>query len=190
MFHWIYTAMILISIAAAICADSPHSLGAALTEGAGAGVQLGLSLAGPMIFWCGLGRLMDGTGLTAGLADLLQGFTCRIFPSARQDPELKGHISANLCANLLGLGNAATPRGIQAVRCMAKGTAATDELCRFIVLNTASIQLIPSTVAAIRSGLGCRTPFDILPAVWITSLCSAGLGLLAAGLLGKVWNHA
>jgi spore maturation protein A len=66
---------------------------------------------------------------------------------------------------------------------------ATDEMCRLIVLNTASIQLIPSNVAAIRASLGCATPFDILPAVWLTSLCSAGLGLLAAIALGKVCRH-
>ena len=65
---------------------------------------------------------------------------------------------------------------------------ATDEMCRLIVLNTASIQLIPANVAAVRVGLGCQMPFDILPAVWITSLCSAGMGLIAAWLLGKVWK--
>jgi spore maturation protein A len=66
---------------------------------------------------------------------------------------------------------------------------ATDEMCRLIVLNPASIQLIPANVAAVRVGLGCQTPFDILPAVWITSLCSAGMGLIAAWLLGKVWKR-
>ena len=65
---------------------------------------------------------------------------------------------------------------------------AGDELCRLIVLNTASIQLIPTNVAAVRSALGCETPFDILPAVWITSLCSAGLGLAAAWGLGRLWK--
>ena len=67
---------------------------------------------------------------------------------------------------------------------------ATDEMCRLIVLNTASIQLIPANVAAVRASLGSPAPFDILPAVWITSICSAGLGLLAAFAFGKVWRHA
>ena len=67
---------------------------------------------------------------------------------------------------------------------------ATNELCRLIVLNTASIQLIPANVAAIRVSLGCATPFDILPAVWVTSLLSAGAGVLAAWLMGKVWGDA
>ena len=91
----------------------------------------------------------------------------------------------------MGLGNAATPMGIQAAQRLTahgKPGIASDELCRLIVLNTASIQLIPANVAAIRAGLGCAAPFDILPAVWVTSLCSAGLGVTAAWLLGKVWR--
>ncbi len=78
--------------------------------------------------------------------------------------------------------------GIQAARRLKRGNSATDELCRLILLNTASIQLIPANVAAVRSGLGCGTPFDILPAVWITSLLSAGLGVAAAWALGRVWK--
>ena len=189
MMNWIFTAMILLSILASVLTGSGQALGAAVPEGAKAGAQLALTLAGPMLFWCGLGKLMDETGATQSLAHLLRRPVSRLFPSTRGDPILSGHLSANLCANLLGLGNAATPRGIEAARRMKKGPAATDEMCRLIVLNTASIQLIPSTVAAIRSGLGCPKPFDILPAVWITSLCSAGMGLLSAYLLGKVWKH-
>ena len=70
----------------------------------------------------------------------------------------------------------------------SKNGVANDQLCRLVVLNTASIQLIPATVAAVRSGLGCHSPFDILPAVWITSFVSAGLGLLAAWFLGRMWK--
>ena len=78
--------------------------------------------------------------------------------------------------------------GIRAAKAMKQGDTATDELCRLVVLNTASIQLIPANVAAVRSALGCASPFDILPAVWFSSLCSAGLGLTAAWILGKVWK--
>ena len=100
-------------------------------------------------------------------------------------------LAGSLClwsgvANLLGLGNAATPMGIRAAKCMKQGYTATDELCRLIVLNTASIQLIPANVAAIRSSFGCATPFDILLPVWVSSLCSAAFGIGAAWILGKV----
>ena len=127
--------------------------------------------------------------MTAGLSRLLRPGLRRLFPGSEADPELGAAICGNICANFLGLGNAATPMGIRAVQRMVHrpGTA-TDEMCRLIVLNTASIQLIPATVAAVRGSLGAARPFDILPAVWITSLCSAGLGLAAACLFGKVWK--
>ena len=95
-----------------------------------------------------------------------------------------------MSANLLGLGNAATPLGVQAARRMADGTGgrASDELCRLVVLNTASIQLLPTTVAGVRAALGAENPFDILPAVWLASVLSVSVGLLAAHLLGKFWR--
>ena len=116
----------------------------------------------------------------------------RIFPSAKKDPQLAGSLSANVCANFLGLGNAATPMGIAAARRLKNPgdpTLATDEMCRLIVLNTASIQFLPTNVAAVRSALGCPSPFDILPAVWVSSLLSASLGVLAAWCLGRVWKR-
>ena len=111
-----------------------------------------------------------------------------MFPSTKKDAALSRDLSGNICANFLGLGNAATPLGIRAAQRLKRGDTATDELCRLIVLNTASIQLIPANVAAVRSGLGCQSPFDILPAVWITSVLSAGLGVTAAFLLGRIWK--
>ena len=133
---------------------------------------------------------MEKSGISLKLSRLLSPLLFRLFPSARDNPSLAGSLSANVCANLLGLGNAATPMGIAAAEQLAVGRkgVASNELCRLIVLNTASIQLIPSTVGALRATYGCATPFDILPAVWITSLFSAGLGLCAAFLLGKVWR--
>jgi spore maturation protein A len=134
---------------------------------------------------------MTQLGLTERLSRLLRPILRVLFPDTRRDSPLAGALSANICANLLGLGNAATPMGIEAAkRLRAPGNPdyATDSLCRLIVLNTASIQLIPANVAAVRLNLGCATPFDILPAVWITSFSSAGLGLLAAALLGRVWK--
>ena len=100
----------------------------------------------------------------------------------------KAAVSGNLSANLLGLGNAATPLGIRAARRMALGAEgiASNELCRLVVLNTASVQLLPTTVAAVRAGCGAAAPFDILPAVWISSVLSVSVGLLTARLLERV----
>lgn len=189
MMSWIWTGLILVSIVFSLFTGRGEALSASVLQGAQAGVTLAISLSGAICLWTGIGKLLQRTGMTGYLSRLLQPALHRIFPSTKQDSALAGDLSANICANFLGLGNAATPMGISAARRMKQGNMATDELCRLIVLNTASIQLIPSNVAAIRAGLGCPSPFDILPAVWITSFCSAALGLLAAWLLGKVWQH-
>ena len=189
---WIYTGILAISLISALLMGTGPQIAAAVPAGAQAGVTLAVSMAGSICLWTGAGKLMEKIGLTEGLSRLFRPVLYRLFPSAREDRALGASLSANICANLLGLGNAATPMGILSARRMVRperpGTA-TDELCRLIVLNTASIQLIPANVAAVRVSLGCQTPFDILPAVWLTSLCSAGLGVAAAWLLGKVWRH-
>ena len=188
---WIFTGMVFFSVLFAALSGYGGALSAAAVEGAQAGVKLALSIAGAVCLWSGVGKLMEKIGLTAGLSRLLAPVLGRIFPSTKKDAQLAGSLSANVCANFLGLGNAATPMGIAAVRRMknpGEPTLATNEMCRLIVLNTASIQLLPTNVAAVRSALGCQTPFDILPAVWVSSLCSASLGVLAAWCLGRVWK--
>lgn len=189
---WIWTGMIAISLAAALFTGQGSQLAAAVPAGAQAGVALAVSMAGSLCLWSGVGKLMERAGMTGLLARLLSPLLWRVFPTTRRDPILAAHLSANICANFLGLGNAATPMGIQAAKRLISRDqpgVANNELCRLIVLNTASIQLIPANVAAVRVSLGCATPFDILPAVWITSLCSAGLGITAAWVLGKLWRH-
>ena len=189
---YIFTAILLISIVFATLTGRGAELATAVPQGAQAGVTLAVSIAGSLCLWTGVGTLMERIGATTLLSKVLRPLLCRLFPGTRQDQALANALSANICANILGLGNAATPMGIRATKRMIdpkRPGLATDQMCRLIVLNTASIQLIPANVAAVRSSLGCATPFDILPAVWLTSLCSAGMGLLAAVLLGKVWTH-
>ena len=190
---YIFTGILLISIVFSILTGRGSELAAAIPQGAQAGVTLAISIAGSLCLWAGVGKLMERIGITSALSKLLRPLLHRLFPDTKQDPVLAGYLSGNICANIFGLGNAATPMGIQATRRMIdpqRPNLATDQMCRLIVLNTASIQLIPANVAAVRSALGCATPFDILPAVWLTSLCSAGGGLLVAFLLGRLQRHA
>ena len=189
---WIWTGILSLSLLCAAMTGNGSALAAAIPTGAQAGVTLSISLAGSICLWTGVGKLMERSGVTRLLSRLLQPLLHRAFPNTRQDATLSGYLSANICANFLGLGNAATPMGIQAAKRLAdplQPGRATDQLCRLIVLNTASIQLIPANVAAIRAGLESASPFDILPAVWVTSLCSASLGLCAAWLLGRMCRH-
>ncbi len=174
------------------CATGQLSaVSAAALTGAQSAVELCLSMAGAICLWSGVMTLMDRCGLSEKLAALLRPLLRRILPNASRDSETLAALSANVSANLLGLGNAATPLGIRAATRMAQGCngVASDELCRLVVLNTASIQLLPTTVAAVRSAHGCAVPFDILPAVWLSSVLSVSAGLLAARGLQAVWRR-
>ena len=182
----IWTVFILVSVLCAAGNGTMARLSAAVPEGAQAGITLAASIAGPLCLWTGVGRLMERAGITGILSRILRPLLIRLFPSSRRDPQLEDALSANVCANLLGLGNAATPMGIAAAKRLRVNDTATDELCRLVVLNTASIQLIPTSVAAVRSALGARAPFAILTAVWLTSLCSAGAGLTAAWIFSRL----
>ena len=186
----IFAGMLGISILASL--QSGTGLSAAVAQGAQAGLQLALSIGGSLCLWSGVGKLMEAVGLSDGLARLFRPLLERIFPSSRKDDALRQALSGNIAANLLGLGNAATPLGIQAARRLAAGSEgiANGELCRLIVLNTASIQLLPTNVAAVRAAAGAVSPFDILPAVWVTSLLSAGLGVAMAAVLERVCRRA
>ncbi len=186
---WVFTGIVAVSLFSAMLSGSGSNLAAGILQGAQSGITLALSLAGSLCLWSGIGKLMEHSGMTSLLSRLLRPLLSRLFPSTQTDCALANALSGNICANLLGMGNAATPLGIQAARRLVNPktpNVATNELCRLIVLNTASIQLIPGNVAAIRAEFGAQQPFDILPAVWLTSLCSAAAGLLAAALLGRV----
>ena len=185
------TVILAVSVVSAAALGNMSALSSAVLQGAQSGITLSIAMGGAILLWTGVGNLMSKVGITGMLSKLFRPVLGRIFPSLRSDPILEEHLCANVCANLLGLGNAATPMGILAAKRLALGKngVASDELCRLVVLNTASIQLIPANVAAVRASLGCSAPFDILPAVWVTSLCSAGLGVTAAWVLGRVWKQ-
>lgn len=193
LMSWIWTGMVLLSLAASVLLGNGSELSGAVLEGAQSAVTLVIGMAGAICLWSGVGRVMERCGLTGLLSELLSPALKRLFPDTRKDKVLAQQLSANICANILGLGNAATPMGVLAAQRMAasgKPGIASDQLCRLVVLNTASIQLIPTGVAAVRLAAGSAAPFDILPAVWLTSLCSAGVGLMVAWGMGKLWPDA
>ena len=184
---WVWTGMVTLSLLFGLLSGNLDAVAAAALEGAGSAIELSLSMAGVLCLWSGVMEIMNACGLSAGLAGLFRPLLRRLLPDACRDGETLAAVSANVSANLLGLGNAATPLGIRAARRMARGCGgvASDELCRLVVLNTASIQLIPATIASVRSAAGCETPFDILPAVWLASALSVTAGLTAACLLSR-----
>lgn len=182
---WVWTGMVVLSLVFGLATGNLDAVANAALEGAGSAIDLSISMAGILCLWSGVMEIMNVCGLSGGLARLFRPILRRLLPNACKDEETLAAISANVSANLLGLGNAATPLGIRAARRMARGCegTASDELCLLVVLNTASIQLLPATIASVRSAAGCRTPFDILPAVWLASVLSVAAGLSAACLL-------
>ena len=181
----IWGGMVLLSLLFGAATGRMDAVSEAALSGAQSAVELSLSMAGVLCLWSGVMEIMNVCGLSGSLARAFRPLLRRLLPEASQDSETLAAVSANVSANLLGLGNAATPLGIRAARRMARGCCgvASDELCRLVVLNTASIQLLPATIASVRAAAGCRTPFDILPAVWFSSVLSVAAGLTAAWLL-------
>ncbi len=187
----IWTGMVVVSILYGLWAGNGAAVAAGAVEGAAAAVELCLTMAGVMCLWMGVMEVMKRSGLAESLSRLLRPILRRLYPDFRRDKETMDAVSANVSANLLGLGNAATPLGIQAARRMARRTPgiASDSLCMLVVCNTASIQLIPTTVASVRLGAGCATPFDILPAVWLASAVSVTVGVVAAKVMSRLWGR-
>ena len=187
---WIWTGMAVLSILCGLATGRGDLVAAAAVEGAQSAVELCVSIAGMLCLWTGVMEVMRRSGLAEGLSRLLRPVLSLLFPQVSGDRGVMDSISANVSANLLGLGNAATPLGIEAVRRMERKTpgTASDAMCMLVVCNTASIQLIPTTVASVRAAAGSSSPFDILPAVWLASALSVGVGIAACKLLARIWR--
>lgn len=183
----IWTIMAAASLIFAVATGRITELGSSVLEGADAAVELCLTMAAAVCLWSGVMEVMQQAGISEKLSKLMRPVLRRLFPSSANDPAIMETISGNVSANLLGLGNAATPLGMKACELMGRnsGGVATDDMCMLVVLNTASIQLLPTTIAALRSSAGCESPFDILPAVWVTSVVALAAGLGSAFLLRR-----
>lgn len=186
----VWTGMVVLSLVFGAACGRLEAVANAALSGAQSAIELSLSMAGILCLWSGVMEVWNASGLSAKLARGFRPILRRLLPNACRDSETLAAVSANVSANLLGLGNAATPLGIRAARRMARGCegTASDELCLLVVLNTASIQLIPATIASVRAAAGCGTPFDILPAVWLASVLSVLAGLGVARLL-SFWGR-
>lgn len=177
--------LILISLPFALVTGNLSALSESAMQGCGKAVSLTASLLGMMCLWNGLMRVAEKTGVLRVLCRLLHPLLGKIFPDAAQKGRGLPEITAAVVANLLGIGNAATPLAVRAMEVLAEGKreSATDDMVTFTVLGTAFPSVIPTTVLSLRTAAGSVAPFAVLPAVWLTSLClSAFAVLLARGL--------
>lgn len=184
----IMSCMVIVALVYGALNGTLPEVSAAAGTGAREAVTLCISLCGMICLWSGVIELMNRSGLSETLSRLLRPLLGRLYPTAAKNPETMDALSANVSANLLGLGNAATPAGIKAAvnlkRLSGKSTA-SNELCLLVVMNSASIQLLPTTVASLRASFGAQAPLDILPAVWLTSFLSVTAGITAAKLFER-----
>ena len=186
MINYIWVGMIAASVLCALCTGRLGELSAAVMEGAQGAVELSISLLGSMCAWLGFLKIAEKSGLTNLLAEAFSPVINWLFPEYKGDREIKGKICMNISANFMGLGNAATPLGIAAMQAMQeknpRGDMPTKGMVLFVVMNTASLQLLPINMAAMRGACGSAQPFGILPEIWLTSLGA----MLAALLFCKI----
>ena len=189
MLNYIWCGMIVLSFVTAIFNGRIENVTNGAMEGAVSAVETCIGLLGTMCLWTGLAKVAEKSGLVEVFAKILRPVTKIIFPKLKKDSPALRTIVMNMVANLLGMGNAATPLGIAAMRELDKlnrgKNTASDEMCMFVVINTASIQLIPATVISLRQMYGSQSPAEIVVPVWICSVCAVTIGVVAAKLLQK-----
>ncbi len=188
--NYIWCAMIIFSLIVAAVNGSLDATVNAAFEGAKASVETVLSFAGVMCFWTGMLKVAEKSGMAEKIEKLLNPLIKRLFPSA--PPDAKKYISMNMTANILGMGNAATPMGIKAMTELDKSNKnplrASDDMCMLIVLNTTSFQLIPTTIIALRTAAGSAEPMSIIMPIWITSICSIIAAVTAVKVMTRFFK--
>lgn len=190
---WIFSGMIILSLIAAICNGSIEQVSNAAVGECLNAVELIITLLGAMCLWSGFMKIVERSGLSVIISRLLSPITRLLFPNVKRDSAAQKAISMNITANLLGLGNAATPLGITAMTELHKeddcGHSASKNMIMLVVINTASIQLLPTTIATLRYQAGSATPLDILAPVLLSSLVSISVGILMVKFLSSTGKN-
>lgn len=197
MLNIIWLCMVILSVICSIVTGRTGELSNSVGNGADKAIQLIISMAGVMCLWSGIMKIAERSGLTGLIAKLLSPVLGRLMPEYKNNSAAMNAVSANVTANILGLGNAATPLGIIAMKEMQKSNTLrsepNDSMIMFVLINTASIQIIPSTTAALRQAAGSAQPYSILPYVWIASGIALCVGMISAKIFsaaGKIKKQA
>ncbi len=189
MLNIIWPIFIIISVIYALIAGNIQHVSNEIFDSATSAVELTLTFFGTICLWNGLMEIAKNTSLINKLTKSLKPFVHFLFPELKNNKQAQEEISMNMVANLLGLGNAATPLGLKAMQTMQKENSEketlTNSIAMFIVINTASMQLIPTNVIAIRSSLGSQEPSNIILQVWIATVIAATVGIISTKILMK-----
>lgn len=186
MLNYIWMGMLVAGFVISILNGRLDEATQAAFSSAGRAVELALGLLGIMCLWSGLMRIAEKSGLMKIIARVANPVLRLLFPQIKKNDKALGAIVMNLAANFLGLGNAATPLGIRAMaelqKVNFKKDAASDSMCMFLVLNTSAIQLIPTTVIALRNDAGSAAPSEITACIWTASICATITGIFMVKL--------
>lgn len=189
MLNIIWPLFIAISFIYALISGNIEKVSNGIFESCSSAVELTLTFFGTICLWNGIIAICKQTSLMSKLTKILQPAIRFLFPELKNNNQAKEEISMNIIANLLGLGNAATPLGLKAMETLQKENSKKDTLSNsmvmFIVLNTASLQIIPTNVIAIRSSLGSAAPSNIIIQVWVATIIAAVVGIIATKVLVK-----
>lgn len=187
MLNYIWFAIILLSVVAGTVTGKIDAVTEAAIDSAGTAVELSIGLIGIMALWLGMMKIAEAAGLVELIAKLVRPITLKLFPDVPPDHPAIGSIVLNMSANILGLGNAATPLGLKAMQELEeinpRKDTATDAMCMFLAINTSSVQLIlPATVV----GLMGTAANDIFFSTILATTCSTVTAIVAAKLLARL----
>ncbi len=189
MLNILWPIFIIISYIYAILVGNIENINNAIFQSTESAIELCITFLGTICLWNGIMKIATSTTLIQKLTHKISPIINFLFPKAKNNEKLQKEISMNMIANILGLGNAATPLGLKAMKTMQEQNpqkdTLTDTMAMFIIINTASIQLIPTTVIAIRTSLGSNNPTQIILPVWFATICAAIAGITAAKILSK-----
>lgn len=183
LMNYIFAAMLLIASIWGIASGNGGNVSSALLQSGLNTVELMMTVTGGMVLWSGIMAIAEKSGLTDILAGTVRPLLRIFMPGLQKGSHAEKYVCMNVVANILGLGNAATPPGIKAMHAMAERNRLPDgrpdnDMVTFALINTASVQLIPATVMTLRTAAGSADPAGIMPCVWISSLCALTAGLL------------
>lgn len=189
MLNIVWPIFIIISFSYAIFSGNLEKLNTSIFDSTSDAVNLCINLLGTICLWNGIMQIANKTSAIDKLTKYFSPLIKFLFPKIEKNSKVHKEISMNIIANVLGLGNAATPLGLKAMKSMQKENkdkkVLSNSMAMFIIINTASLQLIPTTVIAIRSSLGSTNPTAIVFPVWIATICAACAGVFATKLFIK-----
>ncbi|MEE0858939.1 MAG: spore maturation protein A [Acutalibacteraceae bacterium] len=186
MMNIIWSILLIIAIIFGILSGNGNEIADSVLNSGNSAIKLLLTLAGSMSIWSGIMAIADKCGITKALSILFSPILKFLFPDYKNNEKVMNAVSTNITANLIGIGNAATPAGLKAVAAMHNGeSTANRSMSTFIVMNTSSIQIVPTTIAALRLSANSKAPMEIAPCIWISSLTALIVGITATKLFSR-----